>query len=269
MQRRPRRWSLRSRSSRAAGSPSTGEPSEAGQLLKDRKAIFQAALEEELRRREIATQLQREGGINAKDLRAQASALDGTLWLPAEADQQLAEALDEELRRLQRRLQIPALRAVHELIAYPYLQVVMAITGLLLVVSSFGAKLLRASGASGWSRILFFSGVSMLVFALVDCIARYVRTRAGGAAGPPIWPLLASLTGLGAAAFGVVQANRLAAQYYTAAQLAFWVVLVVDGAVIAARIYGRVAASRARPRFEEFDYGRRPRTGRSGGAGVG
>jgi len=258
VQRRPRRWSPRSRFSRADASASTGEPSEADQRLKDRNAIFQEALEGELQRREIATQIQRAGGIDANDLRAQASEFDDTLWLPAEADQQLAEAFDEELRRLQRRLRTPALRAVHELIAYPYLQAVVAIAGLLLVMSSFGSKLLRAGGASGWSRLLFFSGVTMLVLALVDCIVGYVRTRARRAAGPPIRPLLAILTGLGAAAFAVVQVNRLA-QYHTAAQLAFWVLLVTDGAFVAARVYSKFSATRAQREAEAQSIREAPR----------
>lgn len=243
VRRRPRRWSLRSGSSQAETSASAaGKASEASQRAKERKIIFRAALEGELQRREIATQIQRAGGINANDLRALAEQFDDVLWEPAEADQQLAEAFDEELQRLQRRLQIPAMRAIHNLIAYPYLQAVATIAGLLLVVSSFGSKLLQAAGASGWSRILFSSGVTMLGFALVDCIACYLNTRAGRPVGPAIRPLLTVLTGLGAAAFGVVEANGLA-EYHTEAQLAFWMLLLTDGAVVAAMIYRRVSAS--------------------------
>jgi hypothetical protein len=230
----------RSRSSRR--DTSTVERSAADQRLIDRKAIFRTALKDVLKRREIATQIQREGGITAKDLEVQAEQFDDKLWLPAEEHQQQVEALEEELRRLQRQLRIPTMWAVHELIAYPYLQAVVAIAGLLLVVCSFGLKLLRAGDASGWSRILFFSGVTMLVFALIDCVVGYIRRRAGGPARPPIRPLLTTLSGLAAAAYGVVQANQLS-QYRTGAQLAFWVLLLTDGALIAVRTYNILTAA--------------------------
>jgi hypothetical protein len=243
VRRRPGRGSPRSRSSKRDASASTVERSAADQRLADRKVIFRAALKGALQEREIATQIQREGGITANDLQAQAEQFDDTLWLPAEEVQQEAEALEEELRRLQGRLRIPAVRAVYELIAYPYLQAVVAIAGLLLIVWSFGLKLLRAGGVSGWSRILFFSGVTILMLALVDCIAGYLRTRRGFEAGPPIRPLLSTLTGLAAAALAVVQASRLS-QYHTAAQLAFWVLLLTDGAAVAIMTIRTVAARR-------------------------
>jgi hypothetical protein len=242
VRRRTGRRSPRSRSFRRDTPASTDERLAADQRVADRKAIFRAAVKRVLKRREIATQVQREGGVTAKDLEAQAEQFSETLWAPAEEGQQQVEALDEELRRLQRRLRIPALLAVRELIAYPYLQGAVAITGLLLIVWSLGLKLLRTGGASGWSRILFLFGVTMLVFALVYCVVGYVRNRAGRVSVPAIWPWLSTVSGLASAAYGVVQANRLS-QYHTAAQLAFWVLLLTEGVLITARVYFTVTAA--------------------------
>ena len=239
---RRRRW----RSSAATPDSATGAPSEESRRLKERGDVFRKVLDEVLEDPEISTQLERTPGVERSDLEAQAHHEADKLWAPAIEDQEAAEALAGELERLRRRLRRPAVQAAHELVAHPYLQGAAAITGLLLVVLSFGSELLPGGEASGWSRFFFGAGASLLLLALLATVVGYQQTRRGGRGVLVTPPLLLVLTGCGMAALGIVQANRLV-QFRTEAWVVLAAILVVDAAIIGVAIFRRATASRAQP----------------------
>jgi hypothetical protein len=219
-----------------------GEPTEASGPVDERRAVFQAVLKKVLREEEIATQIERTPGKESEDLEAQANHSADKLWAPAVGAQQYIETMADQLDRLRWRLRRPVVHAGHELIAHPFLQAAAAIAGLLLVVSSFASDLLPGGDASGWSRILYVAGASLLVLALLVTITAYARTRRGGPRGSVAPPMLLTLTGLAAAALGIVEANRLV-QFRTEAWVAFSAILLADATIVAVRIYRNVTTT--------------------------
>jgi hypothetical protein len=193
--------------------------------------LFQEVLNEALKTPEIVDATRRAVGVDAEYLGKMAERSRQTLWPSADKERQLVLLLKKELQQRRLRLRDPILRILYELNTAPELRGILAIAGILSIAVSFGSNLSRSGMASGWNRVLFYTGIAILFLALVRRINRYAKVKMRRLVRSRARRVWAAFTGSAMILLAIIRSNHLS-QFRWANWLLPIAILVVDGIVL-------------------------------------